>query len=235
MFFVRQQSNKCGLHAIQNLFKSAAIKSQDLHQACATIQKKTGDRMTNHESFGGDWSVAAVLQVMHARGYDIQRAVKSGDKREWCVEKMENMMTQDNFRGFIIHQPQNHHFTCIRPEDVEGERHLYYVDSQSSGPVRISPKLATRRCLASAYAWEPFLVQGPEMDFIEPEQNPMSIYEGAVADPEPTRFKPSAEFLREWEDLSTNTKSKRRKLSEGPEDSNTNDSSRFVLSDKWDM
>ena len=59
-------------------------------------------------------------------------------------------MAQNDFRGFIIHQPQKHHFTCIRPEDVDGKRHLYYVDSQSDGPVRISPRLATRRCLAAA-------------------------------------------------------------------------------------
>ena len=145
MFFVRQQSNKCGLHAIQNLFKSAAIKAHDLHQACVSIHEETGDQITNHESYGGDWSVAAVLKAMHAHGYVIKRAVNSGTTREWCVETIENMMTQSNFRGFIIHQPQNHHFTCIRPEEVNGERHLYYVDSQSTGPIRISPRLATRR------------------------------------------------------------------------------------------
>jgi len=199
MFFVRQQSNKCGLHAIQNLFKSAAIQAKDLHKACANIHEETGDRITNHESYGGDWSVAAVLKAMHAHGYEIKRAVKSGTTRVWCVETIEDIMAQNDFRGFIIHQPQNRHFTCIRPEDVDGERHLYYVDSQSNGPVRISPRLATRRCLAVAYAWEPFLVKGPEMDFVKPEQ-PV-INEGTVADT--IKFRPSAEFLREWDELSS--------------------------------
>ena len=201
MFFVRQQSNKCGLHAIQNLFKSAAITSKDLHEACTSIHEETGDRITNHESYGGDWSVAAVLKAMFAHGYEIKRAVKSGTTREWCVETIEDMMAQNDFRGFIIHQPQKHHFTCIRPEDVDGKRHLYYVDSQSDGPVRISPRLATRRCLAAAYAWEPFLVQGPEMDYVEP----IMLCEGLYT--ERTKFRPSAEFLREWEDLSSQTNS----------------------------
>lgn len=209
MFFVRQQSNKCGLHAIQNLFKSAAIKADDLHVACATIHKETGDCITNHESYGGDWSVSAVLKAMHDHGYEITRAVKSGNVREWCIARLEDVMTQHDFRGFIIHQPQNHHFTCIRPEDVDGERHLYYVDSQSNGPIRISPRLATRRCLAAAYAWEPFLVRGPEMNFVavEPEMN--------VEIGHRQKFKPSAEFLREWEDLTSqrNKESKHTALS----------------------
>lgn len=210
MFFVRQQSNKCGLHAIQNLFKSAAIKAVDLHQACLTIHEETGDSIHNHESYGGDWSVAAVLKALHAHGYEIERAVKSGTNREWCVSTIEDIMEQSDFRGFVIHQPQNHHFTCIRPEEVDGERHLYYVDSQSNGPVRISPRLATRRCLAAAYAWEPFLVTGPVMNFVKPEQT----YEGIVADTKRTKFKPSAEFLREWEDTRTNKESKQRQCFE---------------------
>ena len=40
-----------------------------------------------------------------------------------------------------------------------GQKNLYHVDSQSSGPRRISSRLATRRCLANAYAWEPFVVK----------------------------------------------------------------------------
>jgi len=64
--------------------------------------------------------------------------------------------------------------------------------------------------LAAAYAWEPFLVKGPEMDFVESEQ--ATIYEGIVAGPERVKFRPSAEFLREWDDLSsqTNKESKQR-------------------------
>tara|TARA_B110000285_G_scaffold66551_1_gene76443 strand:+ start:14021 stop:14710 length:690 start_codon:yes stop_codon:yes gene_type:complete len=229
MFFVRQQSNKCGLHAIQNLFKSAAIKASDLHQACVNIHEETGDQITNHESYGGDWSVAAVLKAMHAHGYEIKRAVKSGTMREWCVETIEEMMTQNDFRGFIIHQPLKHHFTCIRTEDVDGERHLYYVDSQSDGPIRISTRLATRRCLATAYAWEAFLVKGPEMDFVEPEQT--IIYEGVVTDTKRTKFRPSAEFLREWEDLTsqTNKESEQKKCSVVQD---TKDVCHFVQIDK---
>ena len=211
MFFVRQQSNKCGLHAIQNLFKSAAIKANDLHQACTTIHKETGDCIKNHESYGGDWSVSAVLKAMHDRGYEITRAVKSGDVREWCIGNIEDVMVQPDFRGFIIHQPQNHHFTCIRPEDIDGERHLYYVDSQSNGPIRISPRLATRRCLAAAYAWEPFLVRGPEMNFVESVVEPgMDVEIG-----DRSKFKASAEFWREWEDLTSqrNKESKQSTLS----------------------
>lgn len=202
MFFVRQQSNQCGLHAIQNVFKSAAITAVDLHQACVSIHEQTGDRISNHESYGGDWSVSAVVTAMRTHGYAVTRAVKSGTDRTWSVSSIDDLMKQENFRGFVIHQPQSHHYTCLRPEDVNGERHLYYVDSQSAGPIRISPLLATRRCLMAAYAWEPYLVCGDEMEFVESEQTPVSIYEGAVADESKSKFRPSAEFLREWEDLS---------------------------------
>ena len=57
MFFVRQQTNQCGLHAIQNLFKSAAVSKADIHNSCQTIHEKTGDSILNHESLGGDWDL----------------------------------------------------------------------------------------------------------------------------------------------------------------------------------
>ena len=204
MFFVKQQSNQCGLHAIQNLFKSAAVTRDDLHEACQTIHKTTGDAVRNHESFGGDWSVEAVTQAMHNRGYTVERGVKSNRlERAWALDDMDSMVQDPLFRGFLIHQPINHHFTCIRPEKVGDDTHLYYVDSQATGPIRISARLAMRRCLASAYAWEPFAIKGPEMDYVEPVETPVSVYEGLVEDKACKRFKPSAEFFREWENLAS--------------------------------
>lgn len=201
MFFVRQQSNQCGLHAIQNLFKSAAITRDDLHEACQTIHKTTGDAVRNHESFGGDWSVEAVTQAMHNRGYTVKRAVKSNrSERTWALDDMDSLAKDPMFRGFLIHQPINHHFTCIRPEKVEDDTHLYYVDSQAAGPIHISSRLAMRRCLASAYAWEPFAIHGPEMDYVAPVERPVAVIAEEKAH---KKFKPSAEFLREWENLSS--------------------------------
>lgn len=204
MFFVRQQGNQCGLHAIQNLFKSAAITRDDLHAACHTIHKETGDRVSNHESFGGDWSIEALCQTLQNRGYNVQRAVKTNRERVWCAPTMENLIKDPAFRGFLIHQPVNHHFTCIRPESADDAKYLYYVDSQSTGPIRISSRLAMRRCLAAAYAWEPFIVSGPEMEYVEPAASPVSVYQGVAEDSQHKRkkFKPSAEFLREWSNLS---------------------------------
>lgn len=203
MFFVRQQSNQCGLHAIQNLFKSASVTRDDLHQACASIHKETGDAVSNHESFGGDWSVEALCQALHNRGYNVERAVETKNERTWRAPDMDTLTKDPLFRGFLIHQPTNHHFTCIRPETMDGENLLYYVDSQSSGPIRISSRLAVRRCLASAYAWEPFVVRGPEMDYVEPIASPVSVYQGvARKDDDRVKFRPSAEFLREWANLS---------------------------------
>lgn len=203
MFFVRQQSNQCGLHAIQNLFKSAAITHNDLHQACQTIHTTTGDAVRNHESFGGDWSVEAVTQAICTSGYTVERAVKENKlKRIWAIEDIEALITDPLFRGFILHQPVNHHFTCIRPEKVApDETYLYYVDSQATGPIRISSRLAMRRCLTTAYAWEPFVVKGPEMDYVAPVESSVSVNHGDH------KFKPSSEFLREWENFSSSTKS----------------------------
>lgn len=203
MFFVRQQSNQCGLHAIQNLFKSASVTRDDLHRACASIHKETGDAVSNHESFGGDWSVEALCQALHNRGYNVERAVETKNERTWRAPDMDTLAQDPLFRGFLIHQPTNHHFTCIRPETVDGDNLLYYVDSQSAGPIRISSRLAMRRCLAAAYAWEPFVVRGPEMDYVEPTASPVSVYQGvAREDDNRVKFKPSAEFLREWANLS---------------------------------
>lgn len=209
MFFVRQQSNQCGLHAIQNLFKSALITAEDLHTSCEDINKETGDAITNHESFGGDWSVSAVIKAITVQGYSVTRSVNTKRQRDWCVDSIDTLMKRDDFRGFIIHQPQSRHFTCLRPEEVGGERHLYYVDSQARGPIRISPKLAVRRCLEPAYAWEPFLISGPEMNYVGPQNSPepVSIYEGAVSE-EQEKFQPSAGFLRDWEELSKTMSSK---------------------------
>jgi len=197
MFFVRQQSNQCGLHAIQNLFKSAAVTRDDLHDACDAIRKTTGDNISNHESFGGDWSVEAVCEAVRNRGYTVERAVQTKDKRVWQARDMDDLANDALFRGFIVHQPINRHFTCIRPEKVGDDNYLYYVDSQSSGPLRISPRLALRRCLARAYAWEPFVVMGPEMEYVQPLVRPISVYE-----PKRKKFKPSAEFLRDYSNLS---------------------------------
>ncbi len=207
MFFVRQKSNQCGLHAIQNMLKTAAIDKNDMQQACETIHERTGDPIHNHETFGGDWSSEAVLQALHNKGFDVQRVVSEkhstvSRKREWSGPLMENLLENNNFRGFIIHQPVQRHFTCIRPEIVDGEKHLYYVDSQSSGPIRISSRLAMRRCLASAYAWEPYIVKGEEMEYVAPTEDSVTTYRTSDNSSEDTpSFKPSAEFMKDWHSL----------------------------------
>ena len=209
MFFVRQRSNQCGLHAIQNMLKTAAIDRDDMRQACESIHKRTGDPVHNHETFGGDWSSEAVLQALHSKGFDVQRVVSEkkssvSRKREWSGPPMENLLENEDFRGFIIHQPVQRHFTCIRPETVDGEKHLYYVDSQSSGPIRISSRLAMRRCLASAYAWEPYVVKGDELEYVAPPEDSISTFHGIATDnssQDTPSFKPSAEFMKDWHAL----------------------------------
>tara|TARA_B100000780_G_C20810961_1_gene322188 strand:- start:386 stop:559 length:174 start_codon:yes stop_codon:yes gene_type:complete len=51
--------------------------------------------------------------------------------------------------------------------------------------------------MAAAYAWEPFVVKGPEMDYVAPVETLLWLSEA------PRRFKPSAEFLQEWENLAS--------------------------------
>lgn len=198
MFFAQQKTNKCGLHAIQNLFKSAKIIESDMHDACKDIHEKTGDHISNHESFGGDWSVEAVLQTVVNHGYSIESGICSKSGREWTGPPLSGLLEEDNFRGIIVHQPMNRHFTCLRPETGPDGTHLYYVDSQSDGPRRISPNLASRRCLAEAYSWEPFIVKGPEMDYV-------SLSSLAVATEtnynRESKMRPSQEFMSAWYSL----------------------------------
>ena len=203
MFFARQKTNKCGLHAIQNLFKSAKVTEADMHDACEDIHEKTGDIISNHESFGGDWSVEAVLQTLVKHGYSVENGVSSKNDREWVGPPMTELIKDENFRGMIIHQPLNRHFTCLRPEQGADGTRLYYVDSQSDGPRRISPNLASRRCLAAAYSWEPFIVKGPEMDYVQLSAVP-TVTEPKYAEyRESKRVKrPSEDFMHAWRSLS---------------------------------
>lgn len=209
MFFVRQKTNKCGLHAIQNMFKSAKITEEDLHNTCKDIHDKTGDHIHNHESFGGDWSVEAVLQTLVRHGYTIEPAISSRSGREWSGPPIPDLLKDDNFRGMIVHQPMNRHFTCLRPEETDGTKELYYIDSQSSGPRKISPNLASRRCLAVAYAWEPYIVKGPEMEYVKPTQIEHSIRNDIIVDRPSKRVKrPSEEFMQAWRSLNSDSVAK---------------------------
>lgn len=203
MFFVRQVGNQCGLHAIQNMFKSAAVTADELHEACESIHKDTGDDMHHHVTFGGDWSMSAMTLALTKRGYDVQRAVISGIERQWSAPEFETLLDDNTFRGMIVHQPMSRHYTCIRPETVDGERALYYVDSQAAGPIKISPRLAKRRCLSQAYAWEPFIVRGKEMEHVPPPEDAISMHKGiAIEDAhQRPRIRPSAEFMRDWQAL----------------------------------
>jgi hypothetical protein len=200
MFFAKQKTNKCGLHAIQNLFKSAKINESDMHDACKDIHEKTGDRISNHESFGGDWSVEAVLQTVVKHGYSIESGICSKSGRQWSGPPLSELIEDVDFRGMIVHQPMNRHFTCLRPETGPDGTHLYYVDSQSDGPRRISHNLASRRCLAEAYSWEPFIVKGPEMDYVS--LSSMPVVTDVNSDYRESKRRPRPEFMSAWYSLS---------------------------------
>ena len=198
MFFVRQKSNQCGLHAIQNLFKSASVTNEEMHAACEYIHTTTGDEVHNHESFGGDWSVSAVIAAIVQRGYTVEPAVSSKSERTWSTTALVELLEDESFRGMIVHQPLARHFTCLRPELVDGVRQLFYVDSQSDGPLRISPRLATRRCLALAYAWEPYVVKGEEMEYVpsEPSVPMVPMVQKSKED-----MRPPEDFMTAWYSL----------------------------------
>jgi hypothetical protein len=103
----------------------------------------------------------------------------------------------------------NRHFTCLRPEEKDGEQDLYYIDSQSGGPRKISPNLASRRCLAAAYAWEPYIVKGPEMEYVEPIQLalPSGCEDGGIRESKRVK-RPSQDFMQAWHSLSARSSAK---------------------------
>lgn len=143
---------------------------------------------------GGDWSVAAIVMVLTMEGYQVSGAVSSKAKRTWTGKPLAVLLADPQFRGIILHQPKNRHFTCLRPEEVDGKRHLFFVDSQSSGPIRISIRLAERRCLAAAYAWEPYIVMGKEMDFVAPPPDLQKITPSSKR----VKTRPSEDFMKIW-------------------------------------
>jgi len=205
MFFVRQFANFCGLHAIQNMFKSCKITYTDMHAACEKIFEETTDPVSNHESFGGNWSVAAVLKAVTMAGYEVIQAVETKEQRVWAAASIQDLMENPDFRGIIIHQPHRHHFTCLRTELIEDNLKLYLVDSQSPGPLCISPKLAMQRCISTAYSWEAYIVMGPEMESVLPNGSAvMKQYTRDTKhtrDPKRQRVKPPPGFLAAYHNL----------------------------------
>tara|TARA_B110000483_G_C18033614_1_gene479760 strand:+ start:165 stop:824 length:660 start_codon:yes stop_codon:yes gene_type:complete len=203
MFFERQFSQECGLHAIHNLFKSALVTRQEIHTACKAIEAKTGDLTQHHESYSGDWSCSAVLETIRDQGYKVTRAVHSSHQaRVWHGEELDELLRDPLFRGMVLYQPFNRHFTCVRTETIDQDPCLYYVDSMARGPIRISPRLVTRRCLSNAYRWEAFVVKGPEMKVVPlmpSPKLPISNYCTPTAKRE--KFVPSVEFLTAWKSV----------------------------------
>ena len=200
MFFVKQFANFCGLHAIQNMFKSCKITYTDMHIACQKIFEETTDPVSNHESFGGNWSVAAVLKAITMAGYEVVQAVETKDIRVWTAASIPELMEDPEFRGIIIHQPHRHHFTCLRTELIEDKLKLYLVDSQSPGPLCISPKLAMQRCTSPAYAWEAYIIMGKEMESFLPAAS-ASIKQYSRTNTKRQRKKPPPGFLEAYKKL----------------------------------
>ena len=199
MFFVKQFSSFCGLHAVQNMFKSCKITYTDMHSACKRIFEETTDPVSNHESFGGNWSVAAVLKAITMAGYEVIQAVETKKQRIWSASPIQDLMEDPEFRGVIIHQPHRHHFTCLRTEKIDGKNKLYLVDSQSPGPLCISPKLAMQRCTSPAYAWEAYIIMGPGMESILPAS--VSIKQYSRTNTKRQRVKPPPGFLEAYNKL----------------------------------
>ncbi len=205
MFFIRQYANMCGLHAIQNLFKSCSISAIDMHNACLQIFKETADPVSNHESFGGNWSVSAVLKAITMAGYHVEQAIETKDKRLWTKTEIPKLMKQEDFRGIIIHQPHRHHFACMRVEIIKGKNQLYFVDSQSSGPICIPAAIAKQRCIETAYMWEAYIIRGKPMKYVEP--SPLSSID-LINTNKRHKTKPSDEFLKSYHSLKKHHKLK---------------------------
>ena len=199
MFFVKQFASFCALHSLQNMFKSCKITYTDMHAACQKIFEETGDPVSNHESFGGNWSVAAVLKAITMAGYEVVQAVETKEQRIWAAASIPELMEDPEFRGVIIHQPHRHHFTCLRTELIEDKLKLYLVDSQSPGPLCISPKLAMQRCTSPAYAWEAYIIMGPEMESILPAAS--ASIKQYTHNPKRKRVKPPPGFLQAYNKL----------------------------------
>lgn len=199
MFFVKQFANFCALHSLQNMFKSCKITYTDMHSACEQIFEETGDPVSNHESFGGNWSVAAVLKAVIMAGYEVIQAVETKEERIWTAASIQDLMKDPEFRGIIIHNPRRHHFTCLRTEMIEDKLKLYLVDSQSQGPLCISPKLAMSRCVSHAYAWEAYIVMGPEMEVVLPAGP--TVMKQYTREPKRQRVKPPPGFLEAYKKL----------------------------------
>ena len=199
MFFVKQFASFCALHSLQNMFKSCKITYTDMHAACQKIFEETGDPVSNHESFGGNWSVAAVLKAITMAGYEVIQGIETKDIRIWAAASIPELMEDPEFRGVIIHQPHRHHFTCLRTEKIDGKSKLYLVDSQSPGPLCISPKLAMQRCTSPAYAWEAYIIMGPEMESILPAAS--ASIKQYTHNPKRKRVKPPPGFLQAYNKL----------------------------------
>ena len=130
-FHEQQRAMNCGLHAIHNLFRENEWPTvKEMNEIAEECAKESGDKVYNHKSWGGYWSMDVVTRAIMKHGYNIENMVdtKKNQDGETCylwkhnLGTMNDLLADDKAIGFIIHQPQ--HYTALRKQ-LDGQDWQY--------------------------------------------------------------------------------------------------------------
>tara|TARA_A100001015_G_scaffold213110_1_gene239034 strand:- start:568 stop:1290 length:723 start_codon:yes stop_codon:yes gene_type:complete len=122
-FHEQQRAMNCGLHAIHNLFRESEWPTVgEMNEIAEQCAKESGDKVYNHKSWGGYWSMDVVMRAIKNHGYNIENMVdiKKNNDGETCylwkhqLGTMNDLLVDKEVIGFIIHQPQ--HYTALRKQ-----------------------------------------------------------------------------------------------------------------------
>lgn len=160
-FHEQQRAMNCGLHAIHNLFRENDWPTvKEMNEIAVKCAKESGDKVYNHKSWGGYWSMDVVKRAIIAHGYQIENMVdiKKNEEGETCylwkhqLGTMNDLLDSEDVVGFIIHQPQ--HYTALRKQ-LDG-LDWQYSNSYSNASKLMNPHEFCKQALEGV--WNIYLV-----------------------------------------------------------------------------
>ena len=160
-FHEHQVALHCGLHAIHNLLREDSWPTvKEMNEIAIECAKESGDKIYNHKSMGGYWSIDTILRALLEKEYlvDCMIDTKNNNGKDIYLWKhnlgtMYSLLENDKVLGFIIHQPQ--HYTALRK--TIDKKHWQYSNSYNKEAISMDPHDFCKQAL-DGY-WNIYLVR----------------------------------------------------------------------------
>lgn len=142
-FHEHQVALYCGLHAIHNLFREDTWPTvEEMNNVAIQCANESGDKIYNHKSFGGYWSMDTIIRVLQSHDYLVDNMVDTKISKgktiyiwKHAIGTMCSLLDNEKAIGFIIHQPQ--HYTALRKnlnKDAWQYSNSYNLESKTMNP-----------------------------------------------------------------------------------------------------